>query len=72
MGNDDTQLYKQLFIFSSIIFFVLSIAFVLKYYKGDFKKVAQSASAAANEAGKGFKELLTEDLSANIKKKKRH
>ena len=70
MQNDDTMLYKQLFIFSTILFFALGLTLVLSYYKEDFKKAAQNAAAAANEAGKGFKVLMTEDLNQYLDEKK--
>lgn len=65
--NEETLLYKQLFAFSSILFVALALSFVFAKNKTDLKDIKQKAAAAANATGEVFKQVMTEDLNANLK-----
>ena len=62
MKSDDQMFFRQLMIFTLIIVVAVSLSFLANLYKQDLIKVGQKAAAAANENGKAFKTLMTEDL----------
>ena len=65
--KEEVLLYKQLFIFSSILFVALALSFVFKYQRDKIGQVTQKAAAAANKAGQAFGDVMTEDLNANLR-----
>ncbi len=67
MKDNETILYKQLFIFSSIIFLTLALSYVINIYKDDLKLLTQSAAAAAQDSGRAFGSLMTEELDPDFK-----
>ncbi len=63
----DDILMKQLFTFSTILFFALLISYLAQYYQTSFADIKQKAAVAANNAGEALSDVLTEDLNENLR-----
>ena len=62
MEQSETIFFKQVLIFSAIIFAAIGLSYAVNFYKDDIKAIGLKAAAAANESGKAFGEIMTEDL----------
>ncbi len=65
MEQNETIFFKQVLIFSAIIFAAIGLSYAATYYKEDLKRLGLQAATAANESGKAFGALMTEDLDPN-------
>ncbi len=63
----DDILMKQLFTFSTILFFALLASYLAQYYQTSFADIKQKAAVAANNAGEALSDVLTEDLNENLR-----
>jgi len=62
MNQSDSILLKQLAIFMAILAVSLGLTYLAHLYSDEIKAFAQNAAVAANESGKAFSEIMTEDL----------
>ena len=62
MEPKSTNFNSQLLIFFAIILSALALTFLASYFKDDLKKLGLKAAAAAQDSGKAFKDIMTEDL----------
>jgi len=60
-------LLKQLFTFSTILFFALLTSYFVQYYQTSITNIKQKAAVAAGHATEVFGDVLTEDLNKNLR-----